>query len=100
MISKVNILGIDHTIDYIPKCELLEQCAGLVEYAKAEIKISNELVPQQKKRVILHEILHVILNELNITDENLCDICTEDLIKRLTVGLVNVDIIDIKTEGV
>jgi len=93
MIKEVKILGHRYKIIELEKEKSTDSHLGLVEYVPCTIKILKDMHPQQKRRVLLHEILHVIFQENHLDDKNFINTDLESIINIVSTGLDNVDAI-------
>ena len=86
MLDKVHIGEYDYTIEETERIFASdgEFASGLVTYADALIQLSKEEHPQFRSQTLLHEILHVILNQAGFEDHS------EAVIEALSYGLIQV----------
>ena len=80
--DKVKIGGIDYDISLIgPDNKQLEdgECWGIIDHENCEILISKELKKDKQKEILVHEILHGIVDFVELEEE-----ISDDYISRLS----------------
>jgi len=80
--NAIDILGMTYTIHTSTCIEKGEWWEGKVDYLKQEILLDNELSTEKAKSTLIHEIIHAILEEVGIKDEN-----RDSLVQPLAQGL-------------
>ena len=84
--DKIKISGIDYKIeiakDYTDDMNEAEN-RGRVVFRKGVIRILESYFPESKSRTLLHEIIHILDDDLDLD-------LTEQTIRRLTSGLYQV----------
>ena len=68
MINTVSILGLEYKIHEVSQISKSELTLGQIDYVKQEILIDASLSKEKKEIVLLHEIIHGILEELFFID--------------------------------
>ena len=80
--NAIDILGMTYTIHSSPCIEKGAWREGQIDYLKQEILLDNDLSTEKAKSTLIHEIIHAILEEVGIKDEN-----RDGLVQPLAQGL-------------
>lgn len=68
--NKVNILGVEYDIKFVPYISRDELLVGQIDYFNQEILILEGLSKDLEKVTLLHEILHGVFTQLGFYDES------------------------------
>jgi hypothetical protein len=83
MTQTVNILGLTHKVEIVPNLSANWDTLGDISYNEQLIRLDAGLSEERRDVVLLHEIVHGILNGLRYTAEN----ADEKLVQGLAIGL-------------
>ena len=75
----MNILGKKYAVQYV-KSNDINGSFGSAKRADALIRINSEISPEQQEETLLHEVMHIV-------DEELLLGMTEEQIHRMAVGV-------------
>ena len=70
MSEKITILGIEYEIERVPCISKDEFLLGQIDYIRQKILIDGSISEEKAQVVLLHEIIHGILEALGMNDEN------------------------------
>lgn len=79
MKKTISILGKKYTVEYVPNSKLID-CMGISNRHSQEILIDESTAEDQKAETLIHEVIHVIEEELLLG-------LPEETVARLAVGL-------------
>lgn len=82
---EVNILGSTYKVDFVDSISRDELRLGETDYLNQTIKILSGLHSDLETVTLIHEILHVIFNQLEFDEEN-----NEHLVQSLATSLYQV----------
>lgn len=68
--TNINILGIDYQIEYINDLIERDNLYGEINYHKQVIRIDSSMNNDRKKRTIVHEIIHGIMESIGYSTIN------------------------------
>lgn len=83
MLDEINILGIKYQVVYVDELVERDNLYGEINYTKQLIKIDSSINYDRKKRTIMHEILHGVMESLGYLDIN----CDEEKIQNISNAL-------------
>ena len=69
-IKQVKILATKYNVEEVEQINKYTRLLGQIEYAEQKIKIDKNISEDLKQEVLLHEILHGILEKLNYEEIN------------------------------
>lgn len=84
LVKKIQILGKEYSIEYVD-CKTLGGNCGDCNTTRAYIRINKETTKQQQEDTLLHEVLHII------SDEVILDL-TEQQVGRLATALYSIGV--------
>lgn len=70
MLDKVKIMATKYSIEEVEQIDKYQRLLGQIEYAEEKIKIDKNISEEMKKEVLIHEILHGILEKLGYEELN------------------------------
>lgn len=68
MISKINILGVEYTVEEVEVVNKEEPRRGEVNLLTNTIKLDKEMPLSLKNQTLMHEILHAVFDLLGMDD--------------------------------
>ncbi len=68
--NKVKIMATDYKIEEVEQIDKNRRILGEIDYINQTIKLEKGLSDELKKEVLIHEILHGILEKLGFDDLN------------------------------
>ena len=68
--NKVKIMATDYKIEEVEQIDKNRRILGEIDYINQTIKLEKGLSDELKKEVLMHEILHGILEKLGFDDLN------------------------------
>lgn len=83
MVNKISILGIDYEVIYLDDLIARENLYGEINYHKQIIRIDKTMEEDRKKRTIIHEVVHGMMESLGYADIN----CDEEKIQSISNAL-------------
>lgn len=66
----INILGIPYKVEEVECVNKHEPCQGEIDFEQCEIRIDKSLPTDLKNQVLMHELIHGILELLGYKAEN------------------------------
>lgn len=69
-VKNLKILATEYTVEEVEQIDKYQRLLGQIEYVEQKIKIDKSISEDMKKEVLLHEILHGILEKLGYTEIN------------------------------
>lgn len=69
-INKIKIMATDYSVEEVEQIDKYQRLLGQIEYTEQKIKIDKNISEDMKREVLLHEILHGILEKLNYIEIN------------------------------
>ena len=69
-IKQIKILATEYDVEEVEQIDKYQRLLGQIEYTEQKIKIDRSISEDMKKEVLLHEILHGVLEKLGYTEIN------------------------------
>lgn len=69
-IKKIKILATDYEVQEVDQIDKFKRLLGEIDYCNQIIKIDKNISEDMKKEVLIHEILHGVLEKLGYDDLN------------------------------
>ena len=81
--KKVNICGIDFTVEELPPNARDDTFMGRSDIVACKISINSNMPEQQKQVVLIHEVLHCILDNHSFAKESNDEVLVSTLASEL-----------------
>lgn len=69
-IKKIKILATEYEVEEVEQIDKYERLLGQINYEEQKIQIDKNISEDMKKEVLIHEILHGILEKLGYVELN------------------------------
>lgn len=69
-IKQIKILATEYQVEEVNQINKYERLLGEIQYTEQKIKIDKDISEDMKKEVLIHEILHGILEKLGYIELN------------------------------
>lgn len=69
-IKELKILATEYKVEEVEQIDKYQRLLGQIEYAEQTIKIDKNISEDMKKEILIHEILHGVLEKLGYDEIN------------------------------
>ena len=69
-IKQIKILATEYKVEEVEQIDKYERLLGQIQYTEQKIKIDKNISEDMKREVLIHEILHGILEKLGYNELN------------------------------
>lgn len=91
------ILGVEYTFELVDGWVFDDQgrkCHGLTYTDRSRVRLSGDAMPGKRRQTLYHELGHIFLHELGITDTRALD--EEGICNLIATGIGSLDAGDLK----